>query len=137
MIGIHQNSLQKFMSHYRINSMNPNINMTKLEYQLVQLPTKMKYTEALRILRVKDLRPATYFELLNWGGWNGKDHIIACGSLHRVNGDKHAFQLIQLVSCEVDETGKKRCFTEECFKLLNINFPWYDGSYLLGVREIK
>lgn len=49
--------------------------------------------EAIRRMQAEGYEPANSHELLCWDGWNGKDAVIALGSITKVTGNRHALVL--------------------------------------------
>lgn len=135
LIGLPISPLQEFIDFYSIDSINPLIRFSKLEYQVITLEKNTGYEECLDLLYKNDLRAATYFEFLAWRDWDRESQIIACGSLQRVHNDMHAFQVYKCDVCIVDGKGH-RCEIQNHLKHLDIKLDWYKGAKLLGVREV-
>lgn len=124
-------NLKKFLSRYKINSLNPHITTVDYEYVLVKLGRDMTYREALGTLEELSLRPATRTELYEYEGWDTQSFIIAMGSLKEVLGEKHVYILNYMYSC-----AGKNCQELREHKLLNISLPFLAESCLLAIKEL-
>lgn len=51
------------------------------EYKLFHFGREISSEDAIEEMKVEGYRPSNIYELLEWTGWNGKDSVVALGSV--------------------------------------------------------
>lgn len=94
------------------------------DYKLFPVRKDIYSQGAIEKMDAKGYMPANAHELLLWHEWNGKDAVVALGSVMGVNGDRRV-----LIFAEI---SSKRCLELELWSR-----KWKTGYYhFLGVRKL-
>lgn len=71
------------------------------DFQLFHFGRYVSSDEVVKAMAQKDFVPASFYELLLWPDWNGKDGIVALGSPITIDDNtKHEFVLVALRSAK-------------------------------------
>jgi len=68
------------------------------DYKLFHFDKDNTSENIIEEMKKEGYLPANIYELLNWKNWNGKDWVVALGSVGEVSGNRHVPYLIGGVS---------------------------------------
>ena len=96
----------------------------RTDYKLFHFDKNLSFDDAVKEMQKEGYEPANIYELLSWNKWNGKDWIVALGSVVKV-GDGRS------VPC-LGEGDSGR----------SLHLPWWGGGWgaryrFLAVRNLS
>lgn len=118
-------SLEQLIKSHNFNYINSNITSDLFppqdirgEIEILHFPNEfLTSEEIIKRGAEKGLTPANIYELLSWEGWNGKDWVVALGSVGEVDGCRYVPYLYRY--------GSRR----------DLYLYWFDGRWGADCRS--
>lgn len=118
------NTLASLIESNNIDWVNPDINeenfpapkVIRSDFKLYHFNRYIESEEAIEEMEKEGYSPATVYELLSWNGWDGKNLVVALGSVAGVGGKRDAAYL--------DGSGSER----------GLDLDWFGDGWLRGYR---